>query len=535
MDKRFALILVLIVLFAAGCGAASAPPLDLPAPVTGQIDVSPPDASGKSTITGSEGAVTANNIVLAGNADLTETALLWKLTDALVKNAHAQTSSLPEICTTVGYSCTVAGIDGSFTMTIDAVVGNSIYVVLVDVHGTEISPRSDFTVPAWQLSISAAGCSGTSSHGYLVDVKHIGGDTLALFEGDGETGKQNILQMGSGSGSHRIDLPGCYAKQLAILPLAEETVLVAMISSSDKIVWSGILSPNGLIGINTHIVSDYPLAATFVDDSSTLLIAKGSGSTYTLEQLVLDDGSSSDTLTIPTPSNGDTLNGILGVKVLGPFVDGGYFGALVSTGIDGSSNPQSYMLFFDAKTFDVFSSSPNQRLGYEGVGGGVLFPNSARDIADFGIGYDGQSTGLPTYLVISDHGNQWAHVVGLQHSTSDVSFENTTMSELFTDKVNMIYMESTHRIIPGVVSSPRRLVLGMSSNISMAYFLTDENHIWKLEDYPMGISATQGTWSIPGASYTTAIDLYDSLQSIIVGDAVLGDVIDASAAWGSGS
>ena len=536
MCKRFALILILIAFFAAGCGAAAAPPVDLPAPVTGQIDVSPPDASGKSTITGTEGSVTANTIVLAGNEDLTETAMLWNLTEALMPSAHAQTqSSLPEICTTTGYACTISDSNGAFTLLIDAFVGNSIYVVLVDANGNERSPRSEFTVPAYDLSISAAGCTGTSGHGYLVDVKHYGADTLALFEGDGETGKQNILQFGSGSGSHRIDLPGCYAKQLATYPLGEGELLVAVISSTDKIVWSGVMGPNGLIGINTHLVSEYPLSATFVDESSTLLIAMGSGSSYTLEQFVLADGSSSDSLAIPAPSNGDTLNGILGVKVLGPFTDGGYFGTLVSKGVDGSSYPQTYVLFFDAKTLDVLSSSPNQRLGYESVGGGILFPNTARDIADFAVGFDGQTSGRPLILMISDRGNQAAHMVQLRHDAYAVEFDSDTMSELYTDKVFMSYMESTDRILPGSMSSPRRLALGMSSSISMAYILTDEGHIWKLENYPMGNSATQSFPSVSGASDLRAIDLYDSLESIIVGDAAVGDIINADSAWGSGS
>ena len=139
--KRSSIIFMTFILMAtaAGCGgttavgAATAPPVDLPAPVVGRIDVGTPDATGKSTITGTPGAVEADTIVMAINENLEVASALWKVTDALFPAAYAQ--SLPSVCSETGHACTTSASDGSFELQIDASIGDSIIIVLLDEEG----------------------------------------------------------------------------------------------------------------------------------------------------------------------------------------------------------------------------------------------------------------------------------------------------------------------------------------------------------------------------------------------------------------
>ena len=108
-------VLALLLFAVAGCGSASAPPVDLPAPITGRIDVSSPDADGNVTITGSAGAVEGASLFMAVNESVSAS---LQLLDALVPSAYA--GSFPAVCYEAGHACAVAESDGSFVIILQA-------------------------------------------------------------------------------------------------------------------------------------------------------------------------------------------------------------------------------------------------------------------------------------------------------------------------------------------------------------------------------------------------------------------------------
>src|SRR5579885_2178385 len=90
-------ILVLFCLGGYGCSTgASAPPVSLPAPVTGRLTVSSPDeTTGVALVSGDDGTVTTGSLVQATNESKTS-ALLIPVLD-LFPTAEAPTT-FPDIC-----------------------------------------------------------------------------------------------------------------------------------------------------------------------------------------------------------------------------------------------------------------------------------------------------------------------------------------------------------------------------------------------------------------------------------------------------
>ena len=132
-------------LISGGCGAgASAPPVSLPAPVTGRITVTSPDDSGAALVAGDEGAVEGGAIVHAVNETQAGSTALRLL--SLIPSAHAQTS-LPEICSRSFHACIVAEADGSFELEIPASAEDEIGVELLNTSGIVVSDRIRHPVP----------------------------------------------------------------------------------------------------------------------------------------------------------------------------------------------------------------------------------------------------------------------------------------------------------------------------------------------------------------------------------------------------
>ncbi len=132
-----------------GCSTATrgaeAPPVSLPAPITGRITVTSPDEDGTALVVGDEGAVTGGSLVHVTNTTEGGSALL--LFSDLFPSAMAQ-ASLPAICSRTFHACGTAEEDGSFEIEITAAEDDAIEVELLDAStGTTISEKSSHQVP----------------------------------------------------------------------------------------------------------------------------------------------------------------------------------------------------------------------------------------------------------------------------------------------------------------------------------------------------------------------------------------------------
>ncbi len=77
----------------------------------------------------------------------------------------------------------------------------------------------------------------------------------------------------------------------------------------------------------------------------------------------------------------------------------------------------------------------------------------------------------------------------------------------------------------------RRFAVGQQGSSGMAYVLTDEPDLWRIVDYQNGSLASQTLLSISGAINPVAIAVDDPTMSLIVGDAGIPGIIDASSLW----
>lgn len=140
------LLLLLGLLWGCSGGAVSAPPVSLPAPVTGRITVSSPDEDGEVTIEGDEGAVSESAFVLAINETEAQSAFLTF--PFSFQSVSAEGEGFHSICNEVGHACIQADVTGAFSMTIAASIDDSIAVVEFDNDtGFEKSERLRKPVP----------------------------------------------------------------------------------------------------------------------------------------------------------------------------------------------------------------------------------------------------------------------------------------------------------------------------------------------------------------------------------------------------
>lgn len=153
MDLKGKILFLMIVLGLGGCGTttgsgASAPPISLPAPVTGRMTVAGPDESGVALVVGDEGAVPAGAVVHAINGSKeTVTLRFIEMGLSWIPEAHAQTT-LPEVCNRTFHACALAGSDGSFEISILAAEDEEIVVEILDpTSGQRISERFRRPVP----------------------------------------------------------------------------------------------------------------------------------------------------------------------------------------------------------------------------------------------------------------------------------------------------------------------------------------------------------------------------------------------------
>ena len=446
----FAALLTIAVM--TGCAGASAPPLDLPAPVTGQIDVSGPSAEGKATVTGNEGAVTGGSTVLAINDSEVE-ASLWQVTDFLFPKAYAQ--ALPGVCDLVGRSCAEAGADGTFTLNIDAVVGDDIILVLISSDGEEISDRVTVTVPAG-TGIEAC---GSGFEGSLVAIADVGGAVYSLFEGSEE--KANVFKVGS----QEFEIPGCYAKDIAVIEESSGTKLIAVVSSSDNTLWIGRWNGTSLTMGLTYTTDIEPQKAAFAGDSTEVIVS-GKGNSLYVELISVADGSTINSIELPEISQ-DT---VVALDTVGPFADGGYLGMIV-----GTNGTRYYLSFFNAENGD--NITPGGKINL--VQTLWISINNDPEVTDAAIGVDPQAGDQVRFLFTD-------------RVSLDPAFRYTPVSEDGTNislndgvgdllslalPVNDIYSQDSL-----ANTYPLRFAEFTNSANPSVYILKDDGYLWTIEN-----------------------------------------------------
>lgn len=274
-------VIAVLLLFASCGGSASAPPVDLPAPITGRIDISEPDADGNLSIAGEAGAVDGDAMVMAVNETVAGTqSRLW---DLLVPSAFAQ-SAFPPVCSEAGHQCTIASADGAFVIAIAATDDDPIVIgVISPIDGRFISGLLR------RGANSRGNCASLGLSGKAVDVGIIPneGTPLLLFEGSEDA--TNRIVIGE-KNQKTVYLPGCYAKDLAIKSL-EGTTAVAVVSADDRILWRGFYT-NGLFSKMRHFVlNDAPASVAFGRSPLVAILASQSFANASFSRVSLVDGS----------------------------------------------------------------------------------------------------------------------------------------------------------------------------------------------------------------------------------------------------
>lgn len=199
--KLFKLILPLFLMLIIGCGSASAPPISLPAPLTGKVTVSSPDDDGLIHVDGTEGAVTADSMVMAINENTATTAWMMKALDIAIRPAYA--SVFPDVCNLPGHACAQADSNGSFSILIPGEIGHVIVVVLIDpLTGDEISDRITRDVPQ--------GVTPTTAVPAGIAYNHADDLMYVVLQGNSATAVHNkMLVMNLGTGTNEsFDIEG---------------------------------------------------------------------------------------------------------------------------------------------------------------------------------------------------------------------------------------------------------------------------------------------------------------------------------------
>jgi len=507
MKKLWEIIPVIVLCaFAAGCGGASAPPIDLPAPVTGQIDISTPNAAGKSTVTGSAGAVPGGSYVLVINERIEvaqNASPLIRLMDALVPSAYA-TATLPDICDLLGHWCIVAGDDGSFELTIDAYINDSIIIVIVDGWGNEISERLIRNVPASDQEIAA--CPDVNVHGNLTGLANPDGIPLGLYEGSDISSNVLLMTDTTSGESLTIPLPGCHAKGFTFLPYAGEGGRVVVISSDDQLMWIGTWDGEFLINAQTFDLEGVPIGITHIGEENCVAVTFKTTAGFAVGIVSVTDGSVGTSYDIPNPTvpTSATLTRLIAMRTIGPFADDAFMIGLLTQ----TDALNSYLTLLD-------SSNLND-LGNIYLVPGTFFFTDLSDL-EFAIG----DTEL-VYALIDNHGDGFIHVRGF----SDAAMSLTLTTRL--DSIAPLSFDSNSSVekdIGYTDVAPIRIALNYdASSKAVAYAITGTNSVLKITDFLTPIAAETSFFDVSGAESATDIATNGDNNNVVIGNGGILDI-----------
>lgn len=295
------IIMATSVLFGFACGSASAPPVDLPAPITGRITVSDPDAGGYVTITGESGAVTGSSTVMAVNENVAGS--VANIIDFMIESVWAGDTSFPTTCSESGHACALADADGAFSMMLAASNGDSIVFFLIDpTTGSRISEISS-------AKVVGAECSGLGLTSAAKDIALAPNTGTPLLLISGDNSKSNNIKVGT---AETQQTAGCYASSVSVENDSTSGVpYVAMTSKDDKIIWFGSLSGNTLTG--WHFSYSYePVDIILTGDMDYAIVAMKMDDTVKFVKVAsleeTDPVSASQTY--PKDSSGNAITGI---------------------------------------------------------------------------------------------------------------------------------------------------------------------------------------------------------------------------------
>ena len=282
---KSALIMAAIALLIGGCGgSASAPPVDLPAPITGYIDVSAPDGNGDVTISGGEGSVTGDSIVLVVNES--ESASIFRpVIDALVRSALAE-DGFPEICSMVGHACTMSNSNGEFVLVIKADYGDLLTIGIINSLGEWISELSQMSVP----SEPEANCAGLGLSGKVVDVVLVPNDGTPILLKQGSDTTTNTLVIGKTAPFTEVKIDGCYAHSIAAYPSSSDSAMIAVTSRDDRVIWRGTYQGGAISSPKSFEFTDFPMHIAFADSQYQPVVAFLKGTSLVLARVSLLGG-----------------------------------------------------------------------------------------------------------------------------------------------------------------------------------------------------------------------------------------------------
>ncbi len=337
------LLIALLAMTIAGCASGSAPLVDLPAPISGHINISNPDSDGNVLVAGSAGAVDGGSLVLVVNETTTGVSAVMIL-DMLVKSAHAQSSAYPDICNTDGRACGMAGTDGSFDVTIPAAIGDSLAIGVIDWNGRWISEILRRDIPSTETAL----CADADVNGAIVDIKVLNTSTsdtvyAMLKQGSADTPNQIVIGTSTTEGEV-FDIEGCYAHSLDIQKDSSGSIALVATSKDDKIIWFGVFDGSDIVDKEHFTLSDEPMSVNYASSGNGPIVALKTSSTVILAEISETDGSTVQSMEI-TDGAGVSITGLTrGLRIGLMEMTGEQFLGLLITDKGSSSN--TFMTIF---------------------------------------------------------------------------------------------------------------------------------------------------------------------------------------------
>lgn len=529
------LLLICCTIAIAGCtgtsgsGSLSGPgagPVELPAPVVGRIDAGTPDATGKSTITGAANAVEPNSIVMAINERLETTSALWKATDALFPKAYAQT--FPSICGAAGHACTISAADGSFTLQIEASIGDTIFIVLIDESGAEISPRISLIVPATSTVLQAGECAGQGVTGTLKDMINVDGIPIALKDGDEQYNNRLIV------GDITIPLPGCSAKMLVVTPPGtDDGSIVALLQDGTlwSARWDGISS---LYAANEAAVSINIVAMAPMGNPDHVVAAIHTTSAgFAVARLSLSTGGTDQSTPVPIPA-GHTNEEVLALRTMGPFAGNGYLG-VVATRSPAAGVNDYYVTLFET---DAFTIANTLDLPLPINTASIVTPTT-NDVADVMLTVnDSDQSYADIFLLFTDPQNRLMRALQVVNGNPTPAKFRTSTNVKYLNDLYLTFAPLNDRTPDPTNLVPGKFSVGFEKKNPVAYTLVDDPsnvfNLWVLADMidPVGLppQANYGT-TIPDATDPKFISVNGDTKTVFAGDLGSNDIVEANSLW----
>ena len=515
---------MMVAALLAGCSSSvSAPPIDLPAPITGRIDVSAPDANGNVTVTGTEGAVAGSELVMVVNETTAASASLFIL-DLIVPSAYA--SSYPAICSTVGYACEYAEADGSFVMVIAAESDDALTIGLIySDSGEWRSERISVSVPQSGEPEPDANCTGLGLSGAAVDVKIAPTGKVPILLRQGSETTTNQLIIGEGSDATTVDITGCYAHSIAITQTSTGD-LMAVTSEGDKTVWAGRLVSGAVTEARSFTVDYEPMDAIFVGTLSSPIVAMKTSDSVLLQFVSLSDGSALETMAVYHPSASTQLTGITRSIALDSIKmdnsSGDHLGLLIT---DDGNNVSAYITLFIADTLIHKLTVARSEL--------AVLADEVKSIVDGALYVETSDYVRIAVLDSASTNNSVAQLA------INVLISTTAEPLIYSQELGVISQWDSIKIgSPSydAISSYDSSTLGLLKKIkvSKAYASIDEAIIatssgWLVQQDLYYDTAPSSSWELwSSGANIVAIDLNDTLAEMFGADATTGTALDGS-------